>query len=397
MGSLAFVFKFAFLDRFNEGRGQRRWCERGRLNNSRVQRSGRIDLRMKTSGHWAPADARPLCRLHYTGAMIENPLSLDRTTVQREVRYIQAAWSALVTPVSDALGDEVITDIMAWAARTRPLAKSETAIVTIFKPKTAALFADRVWVQWAGEDARLDFTFGWESPRAIRLAALFAFQHLTADERERASWQTMTPTDQTERFVVANERELALDYQVRTGAAVAPLYNSAQSREAQYQTGETPVVIAVVENLNIVAEESLSWEQVIEFRRDVAARLAYRNFIHWLDKDMIGKSVQFVVDEVSARMERYEWAMRKHGLHTMLGALESTLNANSLLGTSAAVLTVQSLSHESLLSVLAGGGLIVGKAAITAAVKLIERADIREAHRDIAFVYEARSRLKAPA
>jgi hypothetical protein len=329
--------------------------------------------------------------------MIENSLSLDRTTVQREVRYIQAAWSALVTPVSDALGDEVITDIMARAARTRPLAKGETAIVTIFKPKTAALFADRVWVQWAGEDARLDFTFGWESPRAIRLAALFAFQHLTADERERASWQTMTPTDQTERFVVANERELALDYQVRTGAAVAPLYNSAQSREAQYQTGETPVVIAVVENLNIVAEESLSWEQVIEFRRDVAARLAYRNFIHWLDKDMIGKSVQFVVDEVSARMERYEWAMRKHGLHTMLGALESTLNANSLLGTSAAVLTVQSLSHESLLSVLAGGGLIVGKAAITAAVKLIERADIREAHRDIAFVHEARSRLKAPA
>ena len=313
--------------------------------------------------------------------------------VQREVRYTQAAWSALATPVSDALADEVVTDILTWASRTRPLVEGETAIVTLFKPKTAALFADRVWVQWAGEDPRLDFAFGWESPRAIRLAALFAFQYLTADERERASWQNTTLTDQSERFVVSNEQELALDYHVRTGAAVAPLYDSVQRREAQYQSGETPVVIAVVEDLNIVAEESLSWEQVIEFRRDVPARLAYRSFIHWLDKDMIGKSVQFVVDEVSARMERYEWAMRKHGLQTVLGALECTLNAKTLLSASAAVLTVQSLSHESLLSLLAGGGLVVGKAAVTAAVKLIERADIRQAHRDIAFVHEARSRL----
>lgn len=208
--------------------------------------------------------------------MSQKRLSLDRTTVQREVRYVQSAWAARVTPVSDALADEVIADIMTWAARTRPLTKGETAIVTTFKPKTAALFADRVWVQWAGEDSRLDFAFGWESPRAIRLAALFAFQYLTADEKERASWQTFTHTEQTEteRFVLANERGLALDYHMRTGVAVAPLYDCAQSRDAQYQRGETPVVIAVVENLNIVAEESLSWEQVIEFRRDVAARLA---------------------------------------------------------------------------------------------------------------------------
>jgi len=63
----------------------------------------------------------------------------------------------------------------------------------------------------------------------------------------------------------------------------------------------------------------------------------------------------------------------------------------------AAVLTVQGLSHESLLSLLAGAGLVAGKAAITAAVKLIARADIREAHRDITFVYEAGSRLKRRA
>lgn len=326
--------------------------------------------------------------------MIPKFLPFDRKTVQDEVRYVQAAWSTLVSPVSDALADEVTTDIMTWAGRTRPLEKSETAVITMFKPKTAALFADRVWMQWAGQDPRLDFAFAWESRRAIRLGALFAFQEHTADERERESWKHAIVSDETEGFIVSNERELALEYHVRTGAAVIPLYNSAFSREAQYQSGETPVVISVVENLNIVKEESLSWEQVMEFRQDAPSRLAYRRFIHWLNKDMIGKSVQFIIDEVNARMERYEWAIRKHGMHTMLGALECTLNAKSLIGASAAMLTLQSLGHDSLLSILGGGGLVIGKAAITAAVKLIERTDIREAHRDIAFVHEARSRLK---
>jgi hypothetical protein len=326
--------------------------------------------------------------------MIPRTFSFDRSTVQGEVRKAQAAWVAAGVPVSDALVDEVTTDIMTFAARTRPLEKNETAVVTMSKPKTAALFADRVWMELAGDDPRLDFAFTWESPRAIRFAALMVFQFFTANERERESWKHEIACDETKRFIASNERELALDYHLRTGAAVTPLYNSAVSREAQYQSGETPAIISVVENLIIVEEESLSWEQVLEFRQDVAARRAYRRFIHWLDKDMIGKSAQFIVDEVNARMERYEWAIRKHGMQTVLGALECTLNAKNLIGTSAAILTMQSLAHDSLLSVLAGGGLVLGKAAITAAVKLIERADIREAHRDIAFVHEAKARLK---
>ncbi len=44
--------------------------------------------------------------------MTRNFLSLDRTMVQREVRYAQAIWSHCATPVPDALAEEVIADIM---------------------------------------------------------------------------------------------------------------------------------------------------------------------------------------------------------------------------------------------------------------------------------------------
>jgi len=49
---------------------------------------------------------------HHKGAMTRNFLSLDRTMVQREVRYAQAIWSHCATPVPDALAEEVIADIM---------------------------------------------------------------------------------------------------------------------------------------------------------------------------------------------------------------------------------------------------------------------------------------------
>ena len=323
-------------------------------------------------------------------------MAIDRRVVDSEVRYVQTAWSALANPISNAVADEVANDIVQWAARTRPLERSETAVVTLLKPKTSALLVDRVWIQWAGEDPQLDFAFAWESPMAIRLAALFAFQHLTATKEERESWQQKTAVaPETEQFVVANERELALDYCARTGASVVPLYDSAQSREAQYKAGNAPTIVSIVENLDVVDEESLTWEQVREFREDASARAAYRRFIHWLDKDMTGKSVAYIVDEVGARLERYDWAIRKHGMNTVLGALERTLDAKSLIGASAVILTAQSLSHDSLLSLLGAGGILIGKVGVTAALKLIERADIRDAHRDIAFVHEVKSRLGA--
>ncbi len=320
---------------------------------------------------------------------------IDPNTVEREVRYIQSAWSKLVTPVPDALAAELIADIITWAGRTHPLASDESAIVTLLKPKTAALFADRVWMQWAGEEPRLDFAFGWESPVSVRLAALHAFQYRTADEAERESWKKVTSlSPEAARLVVSAERQLTSDYHARTGAPIAPLYASVKSRDTQYRPGEWPVIVAVAENLGIVAEEALDWRQVLEFRRDHSARTAYRRFVHWLDAEMIDKSAQFIVDEVSARLERYDWAVRKHGLQTVIGAVESTLNTNSLVGASAAALTVQSLSQQPWFSLLAAGGLLVGRTAVTAAVKLIERAEIRNAHRDIAFVYEARSHFE---
>jgi hypothetical protein len=340
-------------------------------------------------------------RGRYADTLIESivtmSISLDPTTVRHEVHHIRAVWSQFGISVTDAQEAELVAEILTWAPRTTPLLRGQRGVVSFFKPKTAALFADRVWLQYPGEDTRLDFAFGWESLQSLRLAALWAFHSMNATEEERESWQHETASPQTERFVLATERDLAQEYHTRTGAFIAPLYSSSEIRERQYHSGDAPTIIAVAENLNIVAEESLTWDQVIEFRGDGPSRLAYREFIHWLDKDMLGKPVQFIVDEVSSRLDKYNRALQKHGLRTVLGALERTLDAKSLLGTSAAAVAVQNLANQPLLSVLAAGGLVIGKTALTAALRLIERKDIHDANQDIAFVHQARSHFKHAA
>lgn len=82
--------------------------------------------------------------------------------------------------------------------------------------------------------------------------------------------------------------------------------------------------------LEVVDEEALSWEQVLEFRSDAAAKADYRRLVHWLDRDMVGRTYQYVIDEIGVRLEKYRAAIRKHGLQSRIGVLASVLEAKAL-------------------------------------------------------------------
>jgi len=324
---------------------------------------------------------------------------MELDAIAREVRYVSAATHSIFGSVSAAVVDELIRDFSAFSARSRPLLAGESGIVALVESKTAALLADRVWLLYAGNDDRLDFGFGLDSPMAIRIAALHALMHATGFMH---ATRNAVPPEESPRlsceaneFIWTTERDLSREYSMRVHAAVVPLYGSALQRDTEYRPGNWAVIVAVVKNLAVVAEESLTWDQVIEFRRDFAARTAYRRFVHWLDKEMVGQSMDFVLAEIADRMEKYGWALRKHGLQTVVGALESTIDPRSVFGGAAAAFTVDSLGHQPLLSMLAGAGFLLGKAAVTAAAKLIERQDIIEGQREIAFVHELREKLGA--
>lgn len=311
------------------------------------------------------------------------------------VEYTYACCEQILHVTPRISPSEVTRDFLALSRATRPITRGERGVLSIFKPKTAALLGDRVWLQYPGEDPDLDFGFGWQSPMAIRLAALMAFAKsagLLDSAESDNSLDGHNVASNVAEFLALTHRELSDEYQKLTGAAVTPMYTSSQARDNEYSPGGQTVIISVVEEVAVVREELLTWDQVIEFRRDTEARSAYRRFVHWLDRDMLNKPESYVLDEVHQRMEAYAWALRKHGLQVIVGALQRTLDVKGLIGGATTALTVESLIRLPIISLLAGGGVVVGNAALHVAKALIERRDLTQ-NAEIAFVHQLKERL----
>jgi hypothetical protein len=307
------------------------------------------------------------------------------------VEYTHACFQQIFHVSPGISASEVARDFLALSKATRPITRGERGVLSIFKPKTAALLGNRVWLQYPGENPDLDFGFGWQSPMAVRLAALMAFANssglIKPDESSSAPSE-----DRFIEFLAITHREMAEEYARLTGAAVTPLYRSIEARDREYSSGDCTVIVSIVEQVAIVREDMLTWEQVIEFRRDAQARSAYRRFVHWLDRDMLNRPENYVLDEVNRRIEDYSWALRKHGLQVIIGALERTVDVKGLIGSATAALTVESLMRLPLVALFAGVGVAVGNAALHLATALIERKDLVQ-NTEIAFVHQLRDRF----
>ena len=99
---------------------------------------------------------------------------------------------------------------------------------------------------------------------------------------------------------------------------------------ADFPDGPSEVLISAITDLALVEEASLDWEQVLEFRKDSDARMKYRRFVRWITSELMARTPAQVQDVLSSRLEDYEWALRKHGLKTVLGALDATLDPKFL-------------------------------------------------------------------
>lgn len=318
-------------------------------------------------------------------------MTMSRADIERDVLFTRRHFcteeyvSVVSSEVIDAKCAELIPDFEVMARHAQPLRPGETGIVTLMRRKTAALLADRVW----GADTEVDtgISFGWELPMEIRFRAALKFHALFVRSALAPKVQPASRSD-LEGFIAEVERDFAHGFAVADGARVVPLYDLAARRDFQYQGGDQTAIVAIVENLNVVDEDQLSWEQVVGFRRDADALAAYRRFVHWLDREMIGRSIQYVSDEIGHRLEQYQWSLRKHGIQTVVGTLENTLNPQSLLASSATGIAVDVIAGKPIWSLLAGGGLLLGRAALSLATTLVERRDIEMGHRDIAYVQQ---------
>lgn len=272
----------------------------------------------------------------------------------------------------------------------------QSVAVSIKTPKTAALVYDRVWgpPNTHGGPPTGIAIFG-ASPFEVFLPAVVK---LTGDDvqlRKAVIQRVLPKLPVGERGPGFSPRAIAAGLTRSHGVQAIPLYPTADERNREYRAGDTEVVVTVLRNLQVVDETTLTWEQVAEFRADPDARRRYRRFVHWLDRELVGKPASYVADEIVNRLEDYDAAVTKHGIQTVVGSIEQILDPKFLAG-AAAVSGATLLSGSILAALGAAGSLVAARIGLTVARSRLDIDRATADKREIAFVHEI-AKLSGPA
>jgi hypothetical protein len=306
----------------------------------------------------------------------------------------------------------------------------ESAVVALQCPRTAALCFDRVWsIPLDETECPAEIAFGAVSDAEVVAAVWLHLQKQfqttlegfsefdeVADAIKRGDKEAivgrpgymavysglllgMALTGSLESFrehpIQAMGRTLSESLRHALGRTVIPVYGTKATCDAEYRAGEHEVVLTSLRQLEVVDEAALSWEQVLEFRSDPAAKADYRRLVHWLDRDMVGRTYHYVIDEIGVRLENYRTAIRKHGLKSRIGVLASVLEAKALLPASVAAGS-SIVAGEPLWGALVAGGVLLGKVLVAVGQSRVDLQEIREEHQEVAFVTEINERLTNP-
>ncbi|HEY0313301.1 MAG TPA: hypothetical protein VGC56_12495 [Allosphingosinicella sp.] len=94
------------------------------------------------------------------------------------------------------------------------------------------------------------------------------------------------------------------------------------------------VVFAALSSVNLVDVDQVSWEQIIEFRRDEKSRAALRKLRVFFSESLVGKNKEYLADLLLARVEEQESVAKLWGFRTVSRSLGVALSKESLLTTS---------------------------------------------------------------
>ena len=227
-----------------------------------------------------------------------------------------------------------------WQALT----SNDKVAIAIARPKTAALFFDRIWTLDRDIPGEIGFRIHTVEEKVAlglfdgvinKLAAREKDPNVAEKKIEKAS-EFLTSPEVEVQIAKAYSALLIPSVEKIVSHPVQTFFANEENMKASYEPGSTTMVIAVIESLGLIDESSLTWNHVRAIREDQGSVGQLRRMLHWIDKDMSGKSLGFIQDEINLRITEYEDAAKKHGIKLLTGAFGTLLDVklwNTLLGT----------------------------------------------------------------
>jgi hypothetical protein len=179
----------------------------------------------------------------------------------------------------------------------------------------------------------------------------------------------------------------------RMGLVVVPSYESYKAYIDDFPEGTAIAYEAALNNLPVVRHDQVSWEQILEFRKDAEATGKYRDIRLWLQQGLAANSVAHASDIISQRIDDYAWAIHKHGLTTITGAITQVFDWKKSAVTVAATGVAMSIGGP-LWATIATGLMLSGQATVWIAEQRLKLEETRRGqNREVALLYDAKKKF----
>lgn len=219
---------------------------------------------------------------------------------------------------------------------------------------------------------------------------------LSRISRKKKICPSLPPCTDEERIqkIQSGIRLIGASVAEKIGRQPAIIFNSQSAYQNEFLNGPQHVLTAALKKIAMVDEENLTWEQVLEFRKDAEARTKYRRLVRWIDSELKDKSPEEVQDVIAIRLDDYEWGIKKHGMKTMLGSLACVLDPK-FITSAATVVGASALAGGELWAALSAVILPVGRAALSFGLSYIDALDARrEDNYEVAYIRDIKKATK---
>jgi hypothetical protein len=218
-----------------------------------------------------------------------------------------------------------------------PIERSDRLAIAIARPKSAALFFDRIWTLDRSIPKDVGFRIGTVNERVALgmidgLAETFEeFDGFTSENVDEVIWSFVEKPEVEALMHSTFRKTLNKDLQQQSNHQFCDYFSSEQGMKGVYASGNTGMILTAIESAKGIDESKLQWDQVREIRADNEASLRLRRMLHWCDTHLIGKDVKFIEDEICLRIAEYDEAARKHGITLSSNAIGYLIDEKVLL------------------------------------------------------------------
>lgn len=237
----------------------------------------------------------------------------------------------------------------------------ENIATGIVKPKTTALFFDKLWIP----DGYENYDINCNIPKEIRFRVNKPLSMDIKDKmRTESSSFYSNPIPFIEkdiydvgeikklenfkeykgkRFFSSNSRNSGLSKVVFTfkkyfNIDITPIYLSPtqfdidfKEKKTRINNNENPVVIICTEQIPSILEEKLEWKQVLEFRCDKKAVEKLIRFRNWANIELLDCKREVIISKFELALDEYKNALNKHGIETIIGGFSTVLTSSAMI------------------------------------------------------------------